>query len=290
MLGIRRRPRHYAYALEHIDLGKGESVQCARWLHPKVRPVRECITQDIVDGYRTLVKPGDFCLDIGAQTGVHSTLPLALAVSGGGGCVLALEPNPYVYHVLEKNARANRPRLAIQTIMAAASDHDGFLTCEYSDAGFCNGGRHENIPMRRHGNAYKMQVFCLDLEHELLDNFREFLPRLTFIKVDTEGYDLHVLRGLTNIIEDVRPVVKAEVYKRTDRAYRRELLKFFLQRDYTVFRLNQEPVGCGPRLTQDRLEECQHYDVICKPNTHSPSRPLLGESAARPPSPRPRGG
>ena len=266
MLGLRRRPRHYAYSLENIDLGGGESVQCARWLHPKVRPLREFITSDIVNGYRTLVKPGDFCLDIGAHTGVYSTIPLALASSGGEGCVLALEPNPYLYHVLEKNARANRPRLAIQTIMAAASDHDGFLTCEYSDAGFCNGGRHENIPMRRHGNAYKMQVFCVDLERELLDNFRDFLPRLTFIKVDTEGYDLHILRGLTNIIEDIRPVVKAEVYKRTDQAYRRDLLNFFLQRDYTVFRLNQEPVGCGPRLTQDLLEECQHYDVICKPN------------------------
>ena len=269
MLGIRRRPRHYAYSLENIDLGEGESVQCARWLHPKVKPSSELITLAIVNGYRTLVKPGDFCLDIGAHAGVSTTIPLALA-AGATGCVLALEPNPYVYHVLEKNARTNRPRLAIQTIMAAASDYDGFLTCEYSDAGFCNGGRHENISMWRHGNAYKMQVFCIDLERELMDNFRDFLPRLTFIKVDTEGYDLHILRGLTNIIEDVRPVVKAEIYKRTDRAYRRDLFNFFLQRDYAVFRLDQEPVGCGPRLTQDLLEECRHYDVICKPNPKSP--------------------
>ena len=264
MLGIRRRPRHYAYSLENIDLGGGESVQCARWLHPKIGP-SDSFTPSIVNGYCTLVKQGDFCLDVGAQMGVRSTIPLALA-AGETGCVLALEPNPYVYHVLEKNARANRPRLNIQTIMAAASDHDGFLTCEYSDAGFCNGGRHEDIPMWRHGNAYQMQVFCVDLERELLDNFRDFLPRLTFIKVDTEGYDLHVLRGLTNIIERVRPVVKAEVYKRTSRAYRRDMLNFFLQRDYTVFRLNQEPVGCGPRLSHDLMEECRHFDVICKPN------------------------
>ncbi len=185
MLGFRGRPRHYAYTLETLDLGGGESVYCARWLHPKVKPSHELITPAIVNGYRTLVKPGDFCLDIGAHAGVSSTLPLALA-AGETGCVLALEPNPYVYHVLEKNARANRPRLAIQTIMAAASDYDGFLSCEYSDAGFCNGGRHENIPLRRHGNAYTMDVFCVDLARELLDNFRAFLPRLTFIKVDTE--------------------------------------------------------------------------------------------------------
>ena len=47
MLGLRRRPRHYAYSLEHIDLGRGESVQCARWLHPKVRPLSGSITPAI---------------------------------------------------------------------------------------------------------------------------------------------------------------------------------------------------------------------------------------------------
>ena len=40
----------------------------------------------------------------------------------------------------------------------------------------------------------------------------------------------------------------------------------FLRLDYTVFRLSQEPVGCGPPLTPERLEELPHYDVICKPN------------------------
>ena len=111
MLGLRRRPRHYAYSLENIDLGGGDSVQCARWLHPKVRPLREFITADIVNGYRTLVKPDDFCLDIGAHTGVYSTLPLALAVSGGKGCVLALEPNPYLY-MCSKRTRVRTVRVS----------------------------------------------------------------------------------------------------------------------------------------------------------------------------------
>ena len=47
----------------------------------------------------------------------------------------------------------------------------------------------------------------------------------------------------------MRPIMRVEIYKRMDQAYRRELLNFFLQRDYTVFRLDQEPVGCGPHLT-----------------------------------------
>lgn len=220
----------------------------------------------MIEAYREIVKEGDFCLDIGAHAG-DSTIPLALAV-GKTGCVLALEPNPYVYHVLEKNARVNRSLLNIKTMMAAASDHDGFLECEYSDAGFCNGGRHENISLWRHGNAYKLTVFCVNLERELLDNFHDLLPHLTFIKVDTEGYDLYVLRTMTYILRSYRPIVKAEVYKQTDRTYRLEMLDFFVERDYSVFRLEEEPVKCGVPLTKENLEERRHYDILCIPNAN----------------------
>ncbi len=69
---------------------------------------------------------------------------MALAV-GRSGCVLALEPNPFVYHVLEKNARANRSAANIIPMMAAATEKEGFMQFAYSDSGFCNGGRHEDI-------------------------------------------------------------------------------------------------------------------------------------------------
>lgn len=260
ILGLRSQPRHYAYALENI--GEGEGIY-AHWLHPKVKKKTKTIINAVFD-YQRILKTGDFCIDIGAQTG-DTTLPMALAV-GKEGCVLALEPNPYSYHVLEKNARANRHITTIYTMMAAAGPHPGFMEFEYSDAGFCNGGRHEGISVWRHGNAYKLKVFCVNLEQELRDDFSDVLPRLRFIKVDTEGYDLSVLRSLANVIRDYRPIVKAEVYKQTDSLYRRDILSFFLTRGYSVFRMDAEPAGCGPRLTENMLEERKHYDILCFPN------------------------
>ena len=83
----------------------------------------------MVDAYREILKEGDFCIDIGAQTG-DTTLPMAVA-AGVEGCALALEPNPYVYHVLEKNARANNHVANIKTMMAAAGTYEGFMKFEY---------------------------------------------------------------------------------------------------------------------------------------------------------------
>ena len=70
----------------------------AQWLHPRETGKR--ISQESVDELRRFLSPGDVAIDIGAHTG-DSTIPIALAV-GKTGCVLALEPNKYVFPVLER--------------------------------------------------------------------------------------------------------------------------------------------------------------------------------------------
>ncbi len=261
ILGFRGKAKHYGYEEHECLLGPGQSVTYARWKHPNETP--KSVDPAFVEAYREILSEGDFCIDIGAHTG-DSTLPLGLAV-GVNGLVLALEPNPYVYHVLERNVRANRGRMTIETILAAASDHEDFLEFEYSDSGFCNGGRHENIPLLTHGHAFKLEVFCVDLASELRSTYGEYLPRLKFIKTDTEGYDLHVVRGLLPIIREFKPILKVEVFKKTSIEYRRELLNLFAEIDYDVFVIEKEPIQPGLRLTESNLMERAHYDILCKP-------------------------
>ena len=132
LMGIKGKPKHYPYEMVDFDLGDGKVVHYAQWLHP--RESKKSVEKKVVDAYSELLDEGDFCIDIGAHSG-DSTLPMALAV-GTSGCVLALEPNPYVYHVLEKNARANTHVANIKTLMAAAATEEGFMEFEYSDSGF----------------------------------------------------------------------------------------------------------------------------------------------------------
>ncbi len=248
--------------MSEFNLGDYGVVHYAQWLHPAES--KKTITAESITAYKEILGEGDFCIDIGAHSG-DSTLPIALAVQKSG-TVLALEPNPFVYHVLEKNARSNSHLANIKTMMAAASIGEGFVEFEYSDSGYCNGGRHEGISALRHGHAYKLEVFCINIEKELYDNYSDLLPRLKFIKIDTEGYDLYVIRSLENIIKEFRPIIKSEIYKKTDIEYRLQLLGFFVNHNYSIYKIIEEPIKAGPPLSEDNLAEWKHYDILCLPN------------------------
>ena len=69
---------------------------------------------------------------------------MALAV-GKSGCVFALEPNSYVYPVLAKNAALNPDKTHILPLPFAATPEDAELVFQYSDSGYCNGGRFAGI-------------------------------------------------------------------------------------------------------------------------------------------------
>jgi FkbM family methyltransferase len=257
LMGLREQPRHYGFEVREFELACGR-VSYAQWQHPK--ETEKVITDAMVEAYRAYIGEGDFCIDIGAHTG-DSTLPMAIAATPSG-CALAMEPNPYVYHVLEKNARANTTIANIETMMAAVTQADGFLEFEYSDAGFCNGGRHENISALQHGHAYKLEVFGINLERELRLHYAQRLPRLKFVKVDTEGFDLYVLRSLEPVLAGMMPAIKAEVFKDTDAGYRADLLTFLNGLGYEVYKIVSEPVTPGPLVTMNNLMDWPHYDIL----------------------------
>lgn len=261
LIGLRPRPKRYGFEVLRFHLPEDGLVEYAQWLHP--REAKRRITAASVARLRELVGEGDFCIDIGAHSG-DTTIPMALAV-GRSGCVLALEPNGYVYPVLEENSRLNRDKTNIVPWMVAATPENGEVVFEYSDAGFCNGGRHEGISRWKHAHAFELKVQGVNLARALRERYADRLPRLKLIKTDAEGYDLPVVRSLADVIEEYRPYVLSEVFRHTGRPYRVDLLAFFEERGYAVYR----PGGDGnlreTRLTTDLLMERRHYDVFAVP-------------------------
>jgi len=253
---FRRPGRRYGYVVAGTECG---GVRIARWLHPREQPKR--LTAAVAEEYKKYIAAGDFCIDIGAHSG-DSTLPMAVA-AGRTGLVLALEPNPFVYPALEKNARMNRGLVNIHPVMAAAAAADAPLLFNYSDAGFCNGGGHAKINAARHGHFYPLEVHGIDLAAELRESFAGELARLKFIKVDTEGGDLFVLQSLAEIIERRRPHILAEVYKHTSPDYRRRLLRFLQSRGYTVYKTGGDAQLKGETLGAGDMMRWGHYDVFC---------------------------
>ncbi len=260
ILGFRSR-QGVNYLYEIIDYDIGEIVHFAQWKHPKEST--KIMSADLIKCYSKYIKAGDFCIDIGAHSG-DTALPMSVAAVKSG-CVLAIEPNPHIYHVLEKNARANKHIGNIKTMLAAATA-DMCFDFEYSDSGFCNGGRHQDISLLRHGHPYKLNVFGVNLEDELRSDFADYLPKISFIKVDAEGYDLYILMSLENVIREFLPVIQAEVFKKVSTEYRLKLLSFFLNLGYSVYKIQADPLEIGDELTKENLNIQKHYDILCLPN------------------------
>ena len=267
LLGFRSKPRLYGFEVCVFDLARDGQVEYAQWLHPEES--RKVIRQETIDELRTFLKPGDLVIDIGAHSG-DSTVPFGLAV-GRTGCVLALEPNKFVFPVLEKNSRLNTGKTRIVPLMFAATPEDGEFDFEYSDSGFCNGGRHEGISRWRHAHAFKLRVAGRNLESYLKKQCPQLLPRLSFIKVDAEGYDIRILKTLSSVIAERRPFIKAEVYKHTNPGQREELYRFFEEHNYVIHRTESESCFRGQILGESDLMKWRHFDIFCTPEA-SPQR------------------
>lgn len=265
MLGIKPKERRYGYRIKQFNLGSFGRVEYAQWEHPAEKA--KAIEEDNISYLKTFLQNGDFCIDIGAHTG-DTTIPMALAV-GKKGFVLALEPNPFVFTVLNKNASLNRNYTNILPLMIAASEKEGDIELEYSDSGFCNGGLHENISKWKHGHAFKLSVTGLNLSDLLHDRFLEKLPGLRYIKVDTEGYDLSILKSLDDIIETYKPFIKAEIFKHTDKAYRETMHSFLSDRGYSIYKVKDDNNYKGEKLEKTDMMKWKHYDIFCVPAVNS---------------------
>jgi FkbM family methyltransferase len=261
LLGARPKPRTYGYEVVTTVLPREGPVRFALWQHPRMG--RDTVTQAAVDALRAFLAPGDVCVDIGAHVG-DTAVPMALAV-GPTGCVLALEPNPYVYPVLEANAGLNPDKARIIPLPFAAMPVDGPITFEYSDAGFCNGGRHESVSRWRHGHAFMLEVQGRNLERILRAEHAERLPRLRFLKVDAEGYDLAVLRSLESLIRERRPYLMAEVYTHTTREQRTELLGFLRGLGCDLYRVEHAGLLRGAPVGDGDVMRWRRWDVFAVP-------------------------
>ncbi len=262
LLGLKSKPARFGSFVEEFQLASDGLVRLAQWRHPKEG--RKTVEQAAVDELRRYLAPGDTAIDIGAHTG-DTTVPIALAL-GPSGCVLALEPNEYVFSTLEENARLNPDKTNIVPLKLAATPVDGEYEFEYSDSGFCNGGLLEGMSVWRHGHVFKLKVAGRNLQTLMETEYAEFVPKLRYIKVDAEGSDGTILESIAVLIDRCRPYVRAEVFHLLDRARRERLFDFFDSRGYAVHKYDDDRYQSGERLARADMGKWRHFDIICIPD------------------------
>lgn len=259
---LKKTFKEYGFHRKQFDLEGIGTVEYAQWEHPFEQ--EKSITLENVDFYRSLTKPGGLIIDIGAHTG-DTTVPMALAV-GPEGAVLALEPNRYVYKILEQNAGLNAGLTHIIPLPYAATEKAGTFEFNYSDASFCNGGFLSQIESDRHHHNYTLEVEGIALEPYLFEHYPQLLEKLQLIKVDAEGYDKEILKTLPGLIEQYRPAIMAECYKRLNKQEREELYDVITRFDYRLYYLEGfEADSEKVALKRAEMMDREHFEMLALP-------------------------
>jgi FkbM family methyltransferase len=182
--------------------------QCDFDLDPNVREMFVGNYEpEIARLFRRLLNPGDVVVDAGANIGYFSAVALSLV--GTRGQVHAFEPAPAMYRKLLK-LRDDNPQFVFEPNNCALGDHAGELPLavtnrrnigwntlvpEFMDS--ADIGELSSVPIRR------------------LDDYlsEKKIDAVRLIKIDTEGFEFPVLKGLTGFLRKTqhRPFIVVEV-------------------------------------------------------------------------------
>jgi len=133
--------------------------------------------------------------DVGANVGDYSTLLLS---SFPDAIIHAFEPHPKNYSYLQKIVSSNN----LKSHNIALGKATGKLTL-YDRADY-DGSSHASLYEAVISEIHKQAIVTFTVAVETLDNFaeREKITYIDFLKVDTEGSELAVLQGASNLLEN----------------------------------------------------------------------------------------
>ncbi len=145
---------------------------------------------------RASVKPGATAVDVGANIGYY-TLQFAKLV-GPSGKVFAFEPDPTNFSVLEKNVRRYGFRNVV-CLNQAVCDRSGTVQLYLSEG---NPGDHRIYDSSESRQSIAVSAVRLD------DYFARYPDKIDFIKIDVQGAEDSVLRGMSGLLNDKSKTAK----------------------------------------------------------------------------------
>ena len=151
------------------------------------------------------VKSGDIIVDVGANIGYYTVL-FADKV-GKSGKVIAIEPDPINFEILQKNIKENK-LFNVVAVQAAVGKENKKMEIFKSKTNFGDHRLWQNPSKspfdERETSRKPVQIFCRRLDDLLKDLGYD---KIDLIKVDTQGWEPEVFAGAKTTIEKDLPII-----------------------------------------------------------------------------------
>ncbi len=170
-----------------------EQYQCARAF--------SSFEPDFLDCFLDKARTAKVVFDIGSYIGTYS---LAAAAVNPNADVIAFEPQPENYQAIRANVAHNGFN-RVKVYSVAVGDQNSSLT--FSHVGQTGSIKQANAEPRSGETKQIVESVTLDALVQ-----RDALPIPDLLKIDVEGYEAHVLRGMRGILEQHHPTILLELH------------------------------------------------------------------------------
>jgi FkbM family methyltransferase len=197
-----------------------------------------------------LIRPGMTILDIGANIG-ETTLAFS-RLTGKNGKVISFEPDPVTFLRLQEHLELNNCKNVIAINKGLGNSESEMIL----EKGENNSGGNRISPLQTSGE--QISITTLDKIYHGLN-----ITSLDFIKIDVEGYELHVLEGGKETIGKFKPEFFIELvddFLRDQGNSSSALVKFLEERNYAVTSAEN-----GEKISSRTDFSKTHFDIIAIP-------------------------
>ena len=188
-----------------------------------------CFEADDTKGLILSLNEGDTFVDIGAHIGYYSMVASKLV--GDSGKVISFEPTPSTYGLLQKNLLEKKnvkaENLAVYSVQTNMEFNDYGL--KYMVFNSFQKARLADTDLV--ANHINVQTTTLDNYCRLND------VKPSFIKIDAESVELHVLQGAVDTIKKYKPKFMIEVgdFEHIEAGSSFKIISFLTELGYDVF-------------------------------------------------------
>jgi FkbM family methyltransferase len=156
----------------------------------------------LTDFIKSALSPGDVFIDVGAHVGYFTLL--ASRRVGPTGTVLAVEPNPVAATELEENVKRSRLSNVLVEHTACGDSQRVVQLYLHTDSN----SSMASLSTANATGGPAVVVPCIPLDQLLQERA---LTRANLVKIDVEGAELLVLRGMRETMRDLAPVIVLEL-------------------------------------------------------------------------------